>query len=42
MSKCGCKSPENVKDETESCTPEQNKQCHGNNKNHCCTKKKSS
>jgi hypothetical protein len=40
MSKCGCKSPENLKDKSEGCSPEQKKQCDGNSKNQCCTKKK--
>jgi len=40
MSKCGCKSPENLKDKPENCTPKQTEKCHGNNQDHCCTKKK--
>lgn len=37
---CGCERPENLKETPEKCTPEQIKDCHGDEKNHPCTEKK--
>lgn len=37
---CGCERPEKLKETPEKCTPEQIKDCHGDEKNHPCTEKK--
>ena len=35
-----CRTPENLKDEPESCSPEQIMKCHGDVKDHPCVKDK--
>ncbi len=37
---CGCERPEKLKEKPEKCSPEQIKDCHGDEKNHPCTEKK--
>jgi len=34
--KCDCQNPEKKKDNNEKCTPEQNQECHGDEKNLPC------
>lgn len=40
MCQCCCERPEKLKDKPEDCTPEQIKECHGDNKDHPCVPKK--
>ena len=40
MCQCCCERPEKLKDKPEDCTPEQIKECHGDNKSHPCVPKK--
>jgi len=37
-----CMFPEKLKDKPEQCTPEQIKECHGDDKNHPCVSEKKS
>ena len=38
MCECKCQQPERLKEKPESCTPEQIRECHGDAKDHPCTK----
>jgi len=37
----GCQQPEKLKDRPENCTPEQIRECHGDDAEHPCAKKES-